>query len=353
MVETPPHMPAMNSDRVSLGLAAVAPCAPDHRRLVAAWLLTVAVMVAVMVSLGGLTRLTGSGLSMAQWNPHHLLPPLDHAQWEEAFAQYRRTPEFRLVNSDMDLAGYQGIFWLEYLHRLWGRLIGVAFAVPLAVLAWRRMIPPGWGPRLAALLVLGGLQGGLGWAMVASGLVDRPEVSHFRLAAHLLLALAILAALLMSARAVLDGPCRRHPLAFWVVGGLAVLTLTTMGWGAMVAGLDAGRVHNTFPLMGQGLWPPEARPPLRNAVDVPGAVQYVHRMLALASWAGLSLAALWAWRQNGPKTLVLAGIWAWVQAGLGIATVLHAAPLSLAALHQGGAVVLLALLSWALAGLRR
>ena len=329
------------------------PSTIDHRRVLAWWLLGVAVMVAVMVSLGGVTRLTGSGLSMAQWNPHHILPPMTHQEWQDAFAQYRQTPEYRLVNNGMDLAGYQGIFWLEYIHRLWGRLIGVAFAVPLAFFAWRRMIPTGWGWPLVGLLALGGAQGGLGWLMVASGLVDRPEVSHFRLAAHLLLALLILSALIVGACTLLRVRVHHNRLGVRVALGVAALALCTMAWGALVAGLDAGRIHNTFPLMSGALWPAEARAPLLNAVESPAAVQYVHRVLALTTWASLTLLALWSWRSQGPRALVLAGAWAWVQAALGVATLLHGAPVALAAAHQGGAVVLLSLLCWGLASLRR
>ena len=325
----------------------------DHRRLLAAWLLTVAALVAVMVILGGLTRLTGSGLSMVQWNPHHLLPPLNTKEWQQAFDLYRQTPEYRLVNTEMDLAGYRGIFLLEYVHRLWGRLIGLAFAGPLAFFLWRRMVPPGWTGRLLGLLVLGAMQGVLGWLMVASGLVDRPEVSHFRLAAHLILALLILAALLYGALALLDRPKRHHPLLLKAVALSTVLALTTMTWGALVAGLDAGRIYNSFPLMGDSLLPPEARPPLRNAVENPAAVQYVHRVLALTTWGCLSLLGWWAWLTKGPQPLLLAGLWVSLQAGLGVATVMLAVPIPLAALHQGGAVVLVALLTWSLSCLRR
>lgn len=321
-----------------------------HRRTLAAWLLMVAAMVAVMVTLGGLTRLTGSGLSMTQWNPHHLLPPLDAAQWEEAFALYRQSPEFRLINAGMDLAGYQSIFWLEYVHRLWGRLIGLAFALPLLWFVWRRMVPTGWLPRLLGLLALGGGQGLMGWLMVASGLAERPEVSHFRLAAHLLLALIILAALIWCALALRDHSRQRHRLLFTTLCFVATLALAAMTWGALVAGLDAGRIHNSFPLM-QGGWLPS--PPLINAVADPASVQYVHRVLAVTVWACLSLLAFWSWRRRGPRPLLLAGAWVQVQAGLGIATVLHGAPLVLAALHQGGAVVLAALLTWALVSVRR
>ncbi|CDK99928.1 Heme A synthase [Magnetospirillum gryphiswaldense MSR-1 v2] len=321
-----------------------------HRRILAAWLLMVAAMVAVMVTLGGLTRLTGSGLSMTQWNPHHILPPLDAGQWQEAFALYRQSPEFRLINTQMDLAGYQSIFWLEYIHRLWGRLIGLAFALPLVWFVWRRMVPAGWLPRLLALLALGGGQGVMGWLMVASGLADRPEVSHFRLAAHLLLALVILAALIWCALALRDHPRQRHRLLFTTLWLVAALTLAAMSWGALVAGLDAGRIHNTFPLMQDG-WLPS--PPLGNAITDAASVQYVHRVLAITAWACLSLLAAWSWRRHGPRPLLLTGAWVQVQAGLGIATLLHGAPLVLAALHQGGAVVLVALLTWALFSVRR
>lgn len=337
-----------------------------HSRSLAVWLLSVATMVAIMVVLGGLTRLTGSGLSMAQWNPHHLLPPLSAEQWDQAFAQYRQTPEFRLVNPHMDKAGYQGIFVLEYIHRLWGRLIGLAFAVPLAWFAWRRRLPAGQTLRLLGLLALGGAQSLVGWLMVASGLVDVPQVSHLRLAAHLLLALIILAALIWTALDLLH-PAKTPPdpafpglafpdLAFKVTAAVAALALATMAWGALVAGLHAGKVFNTFPLM-EGAWFPTGalieRPPLVNALVTPAAVQYVHRVLAMTTWACLSLLGLWAGLTGRARPLWLAAAWTWIQAALGIATLVQGAPLALAALHQGGAVILLALLTWALHTLRR
>lgn len=319
-----------------------------HRDPVAAWLFGVAAMVAVMVALGGLTRLTGSGLSMVEWNPHHLLPPLNQADWREAFARYQTSPEYRLVNDGMDLAGFQGIFWLEYLHRLWGRLIGLAFVLPLAVLASRRLIDRRMAGRLGLLFLLGAAQGALGWYMVASGLVDRPEVSHFRLAAHLVLALVILGALLWggldrvaAAAAPAGKPLRRG------LDALLVLALAVVTWGAFVAGLDAGRIHNTFPLMDDGLFPDDGLvllPHWLNAFETPAAVQYVHRILAVTLVACLTLLALWA---RTLRPLWLAAGWAWGQAGLGIATLLLAVPTPLAALHQMGAILVFALLVWA------
>jgi len=325
------------------------PSAPP--RAVALWLFITAFMVAIMVGLGGLTRLTGSGLSMVEWNPHHILPPLSDAEWHEAFAGYRASPEYKLINAGMDLAGFKGIFWLEYVHRLWGRLIGLAFAVPLAWLALRGMLDRRLARRLALLFVLGAAQGGMGWYMVASGLVERPEVSHFRLAAHLVLAVVILGVLVWSALDVVrpvalpDRTARRGVLA------LTALALVTITWGAFVAGLHAGHVHNTFPLMSGNWFPPEGLrldPPLLNAVENPAAVQYVHRVLALTLLACLTLFAGWSRR----RPVVLAALWAWVQAGLGIATLLGGIPLALASLHQMGAVVLFALLTWGLHSVR-
>ncbi len=318
----------------------VADSAWDNRP-VAAWLLTCAAMVAVMVGLGGLTRLTGSGLSMVEWNLHHILPPLSDAEWRDAFAKYRATPQYRLVNAGMDLAGFKGIFWLEYVHRLWGRLIGVVFAVPLAALVWRRAVDRRLLGRLALLLALGAAQGGLGWFMVASGLVDRPEVSHYRLAAHLVLALAILAALVWTALDVMGARRTVAPRGAW---GAAALVLVTAAWGALVAGLDAGLVYNTFPLM-NGRWLPGDG---LDILEAHGAVQFAHRVLAVSTVVALTVVAARARR----RPFILAAGWAWVQAGLGVATLLSHVAVPLAAAHQMGAVVLVVLLTWGLHGTR-
>lgn len=327
----------------------------------AGWLLLIAAMVAVMVALGGLTRLTGSGLSMVEWNPHHLLPPLTEAEWQQAFALYRQSPEYRLVNIGMDLAGFQGIFWLEYVHRLWGRLIGLAFALPLALLLWRRAIDRRLAARLALILGLGALQGVAGWLMVASGLADRPQVSHLRLAVHLLLALGILALLLWTALDLGDRaePGEDAPAARRLLSALMALAAGVILWGALVAGLHAGHVHNTFPLMAGRVFPADGlllSPVWRNAVETPAAVQYVHRTLALTLVASLSLAFLWAQAARLSaairRRLMLAALAAWGQATLGVATLVLVVPVPLAALHQMGAVGLFALLTWARHGVR-
>ncbi|MGE5546679.1 MAG: COX15/CtaA family protein [Solirubrobacterales bacterium] len=303
------------------------------------WLFACALMVAVMVGLGGLTRLTGSGLSMVEWNPHRLLPPLSEAEWQQAFDLYRATPQYRLVNAGMDLAGFQGIFWLEYVHRLWGRLIGVAFALPLAWFAGRRLIDGRLARRLLLILGLGAFQGGLGWFMVASGLVDVPEVSHFRLAAHLVAALAILVALVWTALDLRYGAARTAPSLAWAVAALVAVTIT---WGAFVAGLKAGLVADTFPLM-NGLWLPDDG---WDALHARGAVHFTHRGLAVASVIALTVLALRC-RRFAP-----AAAWSWLQASLGIATIVNHVPVALATAHQMGAVVLVVLLTWGLHGTR-
>lgn len=323
------------------------PVAPRLMAPVALWLVAVALMVAAMIALGGLTRLTGSGLSMVEWNPHHLLPPLTEAEWRDAFAKYRTSPEYRHVNAGMDLDGFKGIFWLEYIHRLWGRLIGAVFVIPLVFFAARSMVDRQTARRLGWLLVLGAAQGVLGWLMVASGLIDRPEVSHYRLAAHLVLAFVILGALLWTALDVAGAFRESAPEPFyraaWAVMALVLLTVT---WGAFVAGLKAGLVYNTFPLMEGRLLPGDGL----NVFETHGAVQFAHRVLALMTVAALTLLGLWAWRLKVAARLpfLLAALWSWVQAGLGIATLILSVPIALAAIHQMGAVLLFSLLIWGL-----
>ncbi|HVO89118.1 MAG TPA: COX15/CtaA family protein, partial [Casimicrobiaceae bacterium] len=234
-----------------------------NRRSVAIWLAVCCALVCAMVVVGGVTRLTHSGLSITEWQPIvGTIPPLDDTQWQEAFAKYQATPEYRLVNHDMTLAGFKGIFWLEYYHRLLGRLIGIVFFVPLVYFAVRRSLPRGMGWPLVGVFVLGGLQGALGWYMVASGLVDDPRVSQFRLTAHLGLAFAIFAALWWATLSLIfprdagvrsDERSRASRFAYLVTGAVFVMVLT----GGLVAGLRAGFAYNTFPLMNGALIPRE------------------------------------------------------------------------------------------------
>jgi cytochrome c oxidase assembly protein subunit 15 len=332
------------------------------RRAVGVWLLALAVMVLVMVCLGGLTRLTGSGLSMVEWQPFTLLPPLSDDAWSAVFAKYQGSPQYRLLNDGMTLEAFKSIFWLEYIHRLWGRLIGLAFLGPFAVFLGGGWLSRDDVPRLLSLFLLGALQGALGWFMVASGLADRPEVSHYRLAAHLLAALAIYAALLWSAFDHLDFfpsfsslPGLTRPLTLLL--GLVVLTMAA---GALVAGLHAGLIYNSFPLMNGAWFPGEAfdlSPAWINLFENHALVQFDHRLLATASWVGAVALWLWSRRLGLPSALVqrlrLVPLVASLQVGLGVSTLLALVPVGLAAAHQACAFLLFSVLLWTLHGVRR
>jgi cytochrome c oxidase assembly protein subunit 15 len=341
-------------------VAAVAPSHPaaaGSARAVAAWLLVCCALVFAMIVVGGVTRLTHSGLSITEWQPIvGTLPPLSAADWEAAFAKYRETPEYRQVNRGMTPEAFKGIFWWEYGHRLLGRVIGVAFLVPFLWFLVRRRIPRGHGAMLAGIFVLGGLQGAMGWYMVKSGLVDDPRVSQFRLTAHLGLAFVIFGAmfwtalsLLVPQRAVLPTPADRTAgrYAFAAVAVVFAMVLT----GGFVAGIRAGFAYNTFPLMNGALVPPELfmlEPWWRNFFWNMATVQFAHR-LGACLLSGLVAVLWWKLRRapsiparaekGGDALLAMLAI----QAGLGIATLLLVVPLPLAALHQAGAVVLFAL----------
>ncbi len=322
-------------------------------RRIAAWLIAVCALVFAIVVLGGVTRLTRSGLSIVEWQPIvGTLPPLTSADWEAHFLKYQQTPEYRQVNPGMDLEGFKGIFWLEYFHRLLGRLIGIAFFAPLLYFLWRRALTRWLTLRLGGIFLLGAAQGALGWYMVASGLVDDPRVSHFRLTAHLALAFAIYAAMLWIALDLLRGaparaaaPARLPRLRrlAWAVTGLVVAMVLT---GGLVAGIRAGHAYNTFPLMNGSWVPPEIlmiEPWYLNFFNNMATVQFDHR---LGAWL-LAVAVPWLWFEAGRAGLtgrarllahlLLAALAA--QIALGIATLLHAVPVALAAAHQGGALV--------------
>jgi heme a synthase len=322
---------------------------PASRRAIAAWLLACCALVFIMVVVGGITRLTHSGLSIVEWQPiMGAIPPLNDAQWQETFAKYQQTPEFRLRNHDMTLEGFKGIFWWEYIHRLLGRLIGLAFLLPFVYFLWRQVVPRELAWKLWAIFVLGGLQGAMGWYMVKSGLVDDPRVSSLRLAAHLGLAFVIYWAMLWVAldllnplRASASDTARRR--AGLLVGLVFVMVLS----GALVAAIRAGFAYNTWPLM-NGQWVPDEilllDPWWTNFIHNMATVQFVHRVLAVV----VVVLALIAWsrvRYEPPNPR--ARLWshamlatAAVQVLLGIATLLLQVPVSLAALHQAGAVAL-------------
>ncbi len=317
-------------------------------------------MIAVMVLLGGLTRLTHSGLSMVEWRPlTGWLPPLSQQEWQLTFENYQQYPQFLKLNQGMDVEGFKSIFWLEYLHRVWGRLIGFVFLIPFLYFLIRGKLQSGMVPKFLLMFILGGLQGVLGWYMVKSGLVDRPDVSQYRLSAHLGAAFLIYGyvfwvglGLYLSAQQPL-GKRITDTLPETLATLLLLLVFTTAMSGALVAGLDAGLAFNTFPLMG-GRWIPEGilllEPPVRNAFENLIAVQFNHRVLAITVF--LSVAAFWVYtiRKNLPgrtrlalHCMLLAVL---VQVGLGISTLLLVVPLELASAHQMGALLLFTCMLW-------
>ena len=305
-------------------------------------------MVMAMTGIGAITRLTESGLSITEWNVvTGTVPPLNNTDWQIEFDKYQATPEFSAKHSWMTVDDFKGIYFWEWFHRFWGRLIGIAFAVPFIFFMAKGWIPQPQRPKYIALFILGGAQGALGWFMVKSGLSHEPNVSHFRLAAHLSLALLIYSALIVTG---LQACC---PLRGWNVSrgmrmhGYASLLLValTIIWGAFVAGLDAGMMYNTFPLMGERLTPPELghAPFLSDSASV----QFVHRCLAMLT--GLSVFAFGMMISRFDKKLGrMLSFWVLVQIGLGIATLLSVVWIPVAVLHQLGAVVLLTLMVMAL-----
>ena len=325
----------------------------DRHRLIGIWLLTICAMVFAMIVLGGFTRLTESGLSMTDWRPvTGWLPPLSDTAWQAHFDGYRQSPEYHKINHGMTLDEFKGIFWLEYLHRLWGRLIGLAFALPFAVFAFKRLIDRPLMIRLGVLFALGGIQGGIGWWMVKSGLIDRPDVSQYRLAVHLVTAFLILVLGLWFA---LDQLSSRRVRVSVRTARLSTVALgfifVTAFSGALVAGLDAGKIYNTFPLMLGEVFPSEGfqlTPWYLNFFEDIPTVQFDHRVLAITTF--LLVVATWAHAQREDaeirmRATVMLGA-AMVQVMLGIATLLMVVPIPLAAAHQAGAAVLLASAVW-------
>ena len=314
--------------------------------IVAIWLLVMAGLVAIMVVIGGITRLTGSGLSMVEWRPlMGTLPPLSDIEWNRVYALYKQSPEYDQINFGMDMAGFKLIFFWEYFHRLWGRLLGVAFAVPLIWFAAKQMIPAGYGRRLVMLLVFGGSQGVIGWWMVKSGLSQDATVSQYRLATHLGMALVIFSLLIWTALDIRHGRAGLpRGLGF---GALAAVAVTILA-GALVAGMDAGLLYNEYPLMGNGLVPVEYGD--EGAVDAfenPASAQFHHRWIAVLAMLTVLAFGLRAMRHYTSRLPgLLAMLMVLVQFGLGITVLLHGVPVSLGGLHQAGAVVLLGLTLW-------
>jgi len=317
-----------------------------------------------MAVIGAITRLTGSGLSIMEWAPiTGTLPPLSQAEWERVFDLYRQIPQYQLVNQGMSLAEFKTIFWWEWVHRLWGRLIGLVFLVPF-VWFWLRGRLPAWlKPHGFALLGLGALQGFMGWFMVTSGFADRTEVSQYRLVLHLGLAVLIYAYMLWLAIRLVwpdppQSPARSAPVRSGLIALLVLVSITLVS-GGFVAGLRAGFSYNSFPLMDGHLIPKGyslVHPWIANLFENHAAVQFNHRLLA--TFTVVASLGLWVWSRGHELTTgarhAINGIalMALVQFSLGIATLLLVVPVSLGALHQAGALVLLGLLLTALYFLR-
>jgi len=319
-----------------------------HRKI-QIWLCSVCFMIFAMAVIGAITRLTESGLSIVEWKPvSGALPPLSEAEWQRVYELYKQSPEFAHKHYWMELEDFKKIFFWEWLHRLWGRLIGLVYALPLLWFWARKQIPQGYGLKLFGLFLLGGAQGALGWWMVKSGLADRPEVSHYRLAAHLGLALLLFSLIWWIALGMRTPDTSRPPgrkgLLMHGWGSLTLLAITIL-WGAFTAGLDAGHIYNTWPLMNGSFTPPESFDS-SSIIEQQAWVQFTHRWLAAFTGIAILVFAL------RTKSTALA-VMVFIQVGLGIATLLSQALIPLAALHQAGAIILLALLLAAIHDYRR
>ncbi len=329
------------------------------RRLIATWLMVCSAMILAILVVGGVTRLTHSGLSIVEWQPIvGVIPPLNRAEWEETFDKYRRTPEFEKVNHQMTLDEFKNIFYWEYWHRVLGRLVGVVFFVPFLFFWLRRKIARDLVAKLLGIFVLGGLQGAMGWYMVKSGLVDDPRVSQYRLTAHLSLAFLLFFAMFWLALGLLAeraDEARNSTLrglqrfGFWLTILLAAMVVT----GGFVAGIRAGKAYNTFPLMQGHFLPPESfllDPWYLNFFNNMALVQFNHR---LGAWLLVFLVPWFCWKVRSAGVSPAANLAAALlllavltQICLGVATLLLGVPVALGAAHQGWAMVVFGLLLW-------
>lgn len=334
------------------------PHSPRPPATIGYWLLAVAASIFLMVGIGGVTRLTGSGLSITDWRPiTGAIPPLSEAHWQGEFEKYQGSPQHRLAFPDMTVEEFKGIYWWEWIHRFWGRMIGLIFAVPLLVFWVRGMIPAGWRGRLLVIFLLGGLQGFLGWYMVKSGLVDRPSVSPYRLAAHLSLAVALYAWVFWLAIGILvDFSTHRSggassPRWRYVLVGFTALLLFQIAYGGFVAGTKAAMAYPTFPDLGGNLLPAAAtwtEPAWRNVFENTAVVAFIHRWLGITLFGlGVVLAVCWGWGRRGVIRRLAAGLLVLLagQVALGLFTTLAAVghiPVGLGTAHQLNALLVLA-----------
>ncbi len=328
--------------------------APQATRAVRWWLASIATLIALMVLVGGATRLTESGLSIVEWKPvTGALPPLSEAQWSAAFEAYKLIPQYQKMNAGMSLAEFKTIFWWEWSHRLLGRFIGIAYLLPFLWFMWRGALRADLRRRLWLIFGLGALQGAVGWWMVASGLSERVEVSQYRLATHLVLALLIFAAIVWTLRRLIERPAAVVPARLRLIGAILVLlTFVQLYLGALVAGLRAGLVYNTWPEIDGAFIPSAAglwfeAPWWRNLFDNTLTVQFEHRMTAYALFVLALFHALDALRSRAGRAAVSGAWWLFaavtLQATLGILTLLNQVPITLALAHQAVAIVVLTL----------
>lgn len=340
------------SSSASSASAAVASASPGGSRgAIAIWLFSVCALIFLMVVVGGVTRLTESGLSIVDWKPiSGVVPPLTDQAWQAEFAKYQQFPEYLKVNKGMDIHAFQQIFWWEYGHRLLGRLIGLVFALPFIYFLVRGRVARHLKPHLVMMFVLGGCQGLLGWYMVKSGLVDQPDVSHYRLTAHLGLALAIYSYILWVALGLVIA-AKPAPIPSAALRRLSLLLLGLVCFqillGGFVAGLNAGFAYNTWPLMGDGFAPDgmlSLQPLYANFLVNIITIQFAHRMVAYV----IAVVAVMLWlqtRKSERRVVRVAGHFMLaavsLQILLGILTLIYVVPVPLGAAHQGGAVVLL------------
>lgn len=314
--------------------------AADRLQPVRVWLYAMAALVLLMVVVGGITRLTGSGLSITTWKPiSGVFPPLSQADWQAEFEGYRQIPQFLVENSWMGLEDFKAIFWWEWIHRFLGRVVGLAFAVPFLVFLFQKRFSWDLAAPLAGLFLLGGFQGFLGWWMVSSGLSELTSVSQYRLAAHLTAAALLFVALVWVARRL---PPRAATAAGprWPIALLLLLVLVQIAAGAFVAGLDAGLAYNTWPLM-DGAWVPAGldrlQPLWRNLFENVLTVQFVHRTIAYLILLQVLFMYVAGMRRGWLPRIALLLL---LQVGLGILTLLGAVPISLALGHQALAFML-------------
>ena len=326
------------------------------RAAIRLWLYGICILVFAIIIVGGATRLTDSGLSITEWLPLlGAIPPLTDADWQVVFEKYKQIPEYKEINKGMSLAEFQFIYWWEWGHRLLGRFIGVAFFVPLVWFWIAGRIGANLKPKLIGIFVLGAIQGAVGWWMVASGLVDRVDVSQYRLAAHLIIACLIFMACLWVALGLRPGNDNRTNSGVLTFGAglVLIVVLLQIYFGALVAGLDAGLTYNTWPLMDgaiipDGLFSPP--PAWKTLFEDILTVQFMHRMVAYLALI-LIVWHVWTVLRRAPRTnlaasaLALAAV-TLIQVALGIWTLLAVVPLSLGLIHQGGAIVVLAIAVW-------